>query len=77
VQSAVDSMTRSLALEWGSYGIRVVGVAPGPIKGTPGELGDPQVKIQGTPSEIEGPPALSRESYTSKGNPMLKKGSPK
>ena len=37
VQSAVDSLTRSLALEWGSYGIRVVGVAPGPIKGTPGE----------------------------------------
>ncbi|GAB4813304.1 hypothetical protein N2152v2_000350 [Parachlorella kessleri] len=35
-KSAVDSLTRSLALEWGSYGIRVVGVAPGPIKGTPG-----------------------------------------
>lgn len=29
-------MTRSLALEWGTYGICVTGIAPGPIKGTPG-----------------------------------------
>jgi peroxisomal 2,4-dienoyl-CoA reductase len=29
-------MTRSLALEWGSDGIRVNGIAPGPIEGTPG-----------------------------------------
>ena len=35
-KSAVDSMTRSLALEWGSDGIRVNGIAPGPIEGTPG-----------------------------------------
>jgi peroxisomal 2,4-dienoyl-CoA reductase len=35
-KAAVDSMTRSLALEWGKDGIRVVGVAPGPIRGTPG-----------------------------------------
>jgi peroxisomal 2,4-dienoyl-CoA reductase len=34
--SAVDSLTRSLALEWGTYGIRVVGIAPGPIADTPG-----------------------------------------
>lgn len=33
-KSAIDSMTRSLALEWGSYGIRVCGIAPGPIEGT-------------------------------------------
>lgn len=36
-KAAVDSITRSLALEWGEYGIRVNGVAPGPIKGTAGE----------------------------------------
>jgi 2,4-dienoyl-CoA reductase [(3E)-enoyl-CoA-producing], peroxisomal len=30
-KSAVDSLTRSLALEWGADGIRVVGIAPGPI----------------------------------------------
>ena len=36
-KAAVDSITRSLALEWGEYGVRVVGVAPGPIKGTAGE----------------------------------------
>lgn len=36
-KAAVDSITRSLALEWGEYGVRVVGVAPGPIAGTAGE----------------------------------------
>jgi len=35
-KAAVDSMTRSLALEWGCDGIRVVGIAPGPIADTPG-----------------------------------------
>lgn len=35
-KAAIDSLTRSLALEWGSFGIRVNGVAPGPIRGTAG-----------------------------------------
>jgi peroxisomal 2,4-dienoyl-CoA reductase len=35
-KAAVDSLTRSLALEWGDYKVRVVGIAPGPIKDTPG-----------------------------------------
>lgn len=35
-KSAVDSLTRSLALEWGCDGIRVAGIAPGPIANTPG-----------------------------------------
>ncbi|GMI21491.1 hypothetical protein TeGR_g12120 [Tetraparma gracilis] len=35
-KAAIDSMTRTLALEWGAHGIRVNGVAPGPIAGTPG-----------------------------------------
>lgn len=35
-KAAVDSLTRSLALEWGQYGIRVVGVAPGPVEATAG-----------------------------------------
>eukprot|EP00957_Ditylum_brightwellii_P209653 15362661-Ditylum_brightwellii.AAC.1 len=35
-KSAVDSLTRSLALEWGQYNIRVNGIAPGPIADTPG-----------------------------------------
>ncbi|BBN16433.1 2,4-dienoyl-CoA reductase [(3E)-enoyl-CoA-producing], peroxisomal [Marchantia polymorpha subsp. ruderalis] len=36
-KAAIDSMTRSLALEWGTdFGIRVNGIAPGPIKDTPG-----------------------------------------
>ena len=29
-------MTRSMALEWGEYGIRVNGIAPGPIANTAG-----------------------------------------
>ncbi len=35
-KAAIDSLTRSLALEWGALGIRVNGVAPGPIEGTAG-----------------------------------------
>uniref|UniRef100_A0A0E0DIA8 2,4-dienoyl-CoA reductase [(3E)-enoyl-CoA-producing] n=1 Tax=Oryza meridionalis TaxID=40149 RepID=A0A0E0DIA8_9ORYZ len=36
-KAGVDSITRSLALEWGTdYDIRVNGIAPGPIEGTPG-----------------------------------------
>lgn len=35
-KAAVDSLTRSLALEWGPYNVRVVGIAPGPIADTPG-----------------------------------------
>lgn len=35
-KAAVDSLTRSLALEWGTDHIRVVGIAPGPIADTPG-----------------------------------------
>lgn len=36
-KAGVDSITRSLALEWGTdYDIRVNGIAPGPIQGTPG-----------------------------------------
>lgn len=36
-KAAVDSITRSLALEWGTdYNIRVNGIAPGPIEDTAG-----------------------------------------
>lgn len=35
-KAAVDSLTRSLALEWGRSGVRVVGIAPGPIDDTEG-----------------------------------------
>lgn len=35
-KSAVDSLTRSLALEWGEFGIRTNGIAPGLVTGTPG-----------------------------------------
>lgn len=32
----MDALTRNLGLEWGHYGIRTAGVAPGPIEGTAG-----------------------------------------
>mmetsp|Transcript_589 Transcript_589/g.966 ORF Transcript_589/g.966 Transcript_589/m.966 type:complete len:306 (-) Transcript_589:68-985(-) len=35
-KAAVDSVTRTLALEWGADNIRVNGIAPGPIADTPG-----------------------------------------
>lgn len=35
-KAGVDSLTRTLAAEWGRYGIRVNGVAPGPTAGTEG-----------------------------------------
>lgn len=35
-KAAIDSLTRSLALEWGEYGIRVNGIAPGTISDTAG-----------------------------------------
>lgn len=45
-KAAVDSITRSLATEWGSLGIRVVGIAPGPIADTEGmaRLAPPDIK---------------------------------
>lgn len=35
-KSAIDAMTRNLAVEWGPLGIRVNGIAPGPIGDTEG-----------------------------------------
>lgn len=46
-QAAVDATTRNLALEWGTdYEIRVNGIAPGPIGGTPGmsKLGPEEIE---------------------------------
>jgi peroxisomal 2,4-dienoyl-CoA reductase len=35
-KAGVDALTRNLAVEWGRYGIRVNGIAPGPIDDTEG-----------------------------------------
>jgi 2,4-dienoyl-CoA reductase [(3E)-enoyl-CoA-producing], peroxisomal len=35
-KAGIDSLTRTLAVEWGPHGIRVNGIAPGPIAGTEG-----------------------------------------
>lgn len=35
-KAGVDALTRVLAVEWGKYGIRINGVAPGPIADTEG-----------------------------------------
>lgn len=41
-KAAVDSITKTLAVEWGPNKVRVVGIIPGAIKGTEGfeRLGD-------------------------------------
>jgi len=38
-KAGVDVITQTLGVEWGDYGIRVVGIAPGPISGTVGGPG--------------------------------------
>jgi len=45
-KAGVDAITRNLSVEWGRYGIRVNGIAPGPIEDTEGmkRLVPPQVK---------------------------------
>lgn len=35
-KAGIDALTQNLAVEWGPYGIRVVGIAPGAIDGTEG-----------------------------------------
>eukprot|EP01065_Artemidia_motanka_P005366 TRINITY_DN1259_c16_g1_i1.p2 TRINITY_DN1259_c16_g1~~TRINITY_DN1259_c16_g1_i1.p2 ORF type:complete len:321 (+),score=109.03 TRINITY_DN1259_c16_g1_i1:79-963(+) len=51
-KAAVDSLSRSMALEWGEHGIRVNGIAPGPIADTPGltKLSSPE-KLEKTVHE--------------------------
>jgi peroxisomal 2,4-dienoyl-CoA reductase len=45
-KAGVDAITRNLTVEWGRYGIRVNGIAPGPIEDTEGmkRLLPPQLK---------------------------------
>ncbi len=45
-KAGVDALTRNLAVEWGTYGIRVNAIAPGPIEDTEGmtRLVPPEIK---------------------------------
>jgi peroxisomal 2,4-dienoyl-CoA reductase len=47
-KAGVDALTRNLAVEWGTYGIRSNAVAPGPIEDTEGmrRLVPPEVKAR-------------------------------
>jgi 2,4-dienoyl-CoA reductase [(3E)-enoyl-CoA-producing], peroxisomal len=47
-KAGVDALTRNLAVEWGRYGIRVNGIAPGPIEDTEGmkRLVPEEVKVK-------------------------------
>jgi peroxisomal 2,4-dienoyl-CoA reductase len=44
-KAGVDAITRNLAVEWGRFGIRACGIAPGPIGDTEGmrRLATPEV----------------------------------
>jgi len=35
-KAGIDAMTKTLAVEWGPYKVRVVGIIPGSIEGTEG-----------------------------------------
>ena len=35
-KAGIDAMTKTLAVEWGPYGVTVNGIVPGPIEGTEG-----------------------------------------
>lgn len=63
-KAAIDSLTRSFGLEWGEYGIRVTGIAPGPIADTPG-----MTKLGGGMTD-----EVSMEEYVSKGIPAGRLG---
>lgn len=47
-KAGIDSLTRTLAVEWGPHGIRVNGIAPGPVDGTEGvrRLTTPETRAQ-------------------------------
>lgn len=47
-KAGIDAMTRTLAVEWGPQGIRVNGIAPGPVDGTEGvrRLTTPETRAQ-------------------------------
>ncbi|MFN8058790.1 MAG: SDR family oxidoreductase [Vicinamibacterales bacterium] len=49
-KAGVDALTRNLAVEWGAYGIRVNGIAPGPITETEGVrrllVGDAKARLE-------------------------------
>lgn len=48
-KAGIDALTRNLAVEWGAYGIRTVGIAPGAIEDTEGVrrlLADPALRAR-------------------------------
>lgn len=54
-KAGIDSITRTLGVEWAEYGIRCVGIAPGPIAGTVGGPGGRVFKalLSGAPETKE------------------------
>ncbi|KAG5252585.1 Short-chain dehydrogenase-reductase [Salix suchowensis] len=62
-KAAVDAIGRNLALEWGTdYDIRVNGIAPGPIGGTPGmsKLVPDEINSKADDSDADAVKQLSR-----------------
>jgi 2,4-dienoyl-CoA reductase [(3E)-enoyl-CoA-producing], peroxisomal len=62
-KSGVDSLTRSCAVEWGPYGIRVNAIAPGSMQGTEGLARFREAVPGGAPSRPTNP--LGRHGHGS------------
>ena len=68
-KAGVDSLTRTAAVEWGPYGIRVNAIAPGAIMGTEG-VRRFAAAVAGSTATDEADEAVAAEKPTRPRNPV-------
>ena len=72
-KAGVDAVTKNLAVEWGRFGIRVCGIAPGPIGDTEGmrRLAPGDITDKATRRDPRGPVRRDRRDRRGRGVPAL------